>query len=118
MRQAFGPAACDPLENPDDLSCGPLRPLDDVDSWRDLRESYWRAIWGPGYSLEYEQGLVANIETLRNAESISLWIGNEAAEPVDHRVLDGVKAAQFLGEIRRVLEDPDELARDAGAFGS
>ncbi len=31
---------------------------------------------------------------------------------VDHRVLDGVKAAQFLGEIRRLLEHPDELVAD------
>jgi pyruvate dehydrogenase E2 component (dihydrolipoamide acetyltransferase) len=33
---------------------------------------------------------------------------------VDHRVLDGVKAAQFLGEIRRLLEHPDELVREEG----
>ncbi len=31
---------------------------------------------------------------------------------VDHRVLDGVKAAQFLGEIRRLLEHPEELVRE------
>ena len=37
---------------------------------------------------------------------------------VDHRVLDGVKAAQFLGEIRRLLENPEELTRDAHEFGS
>jgi pyruvate dehydrogenase E2 component (dihydrolipoamide acetyltransferase) len=38
---------------------------------------------------------------------------------VDHRVLDGVKAAQFLGEIKRLLESPEELGRDEGhRFGS
>lgn len=37
---------------------------------------------------------------------------------VDHRVLDGVKAAQFLGEIRRLLENPEELTRDATEFGA
>jgi pyruvate dehydrogenase E2 component (dihydrolipoamide acetyltransferase) len=31
---------------------------------------------------------------------------------VDHRVLDGVKAAQFLGEIRRLLEHPEELVSE------
>jgi pyruvate dehydrogenase E2 component (dihydrolipoamide acetyltransferase) len=31
---------------------------------------------------------------------------------VDHRVLDGVKAAQFLGEIKRLLENPEEFVRD------
>ena len=27
----------------------------------------------------------------------------------DHRILDGVQAAQCLGEIKRLLEAPDEL---------
>ena len=31
---------------------------------------------------------------------------------VDHRVLDGVKAAQFLAEIKRLLESPEELVKD------
>ena len=31
---------------------------------------------------------------------------------VDHRVLDGAKASRFLGEIRRLLEAPEELLRD------
>jgi len=31
---------------------------------------------------------------------------------VDHRVIDGVRAAQFLGEIKRLLEEPRELAHD------
>jgi pyruvate dehydrogenase E2 component (dihydrolipoamide acetyltransferase) len=34
---------------------------------------------------------------------------------VDHRVLDGAKAAQFLGEIRRLLEHPEELIKDGSA---
>jgi pyruvate dehydrogenase E2 component (dihydrolipoamide acetyltransferase) len=38
---------------------------------------------------------------------------------VDHRVLDGVKAAQFMAEIKRLLESPQELVRDDGhQFGS
>ena len=37
---------------------------------------------------------------------------------VDHRVLDGVKAAQFLAEVKRLLEEPEELVRDAADFGS
>ncbi len=32
---------------------------------------------------------------------------------VDHRVLDGVKAAQFLGEVKRLLEHPEDLVKDA-----
>jgi pyruvate dehydrogenase E2 component (dihydrolipoamide acetyltransferase) len=37
---------------------------------------------------------------------------------VDHRVLDGVRAAQFLGEIKRLLEAPRELVQDGHGFGS
>ena len=37
---------------------------------------------------------------------------------VDHRVLDGVKASQFLAEIKRLLENPEELVRDGHGFGS
>jgi pyruvate dehydrogenase E2 component (dihydrolipoamide acetyltransferase) len=36
---------------------------------------------------------------------------------VDHRVLDGVKAAQFLAELKRLLEEPEELLRDEAGFG-
>jgi pyruvate dehydrogenase E2 component (dihydrolipoamide acetyltransferase) len=36
---------------------------------------------------------------------------------VDHRVLDGVKAAQFLAEVRRLLEEPEELVSDGVDFG-
>jgi len=31
---------------------------------------------------------------------------------VDHRVLDGARAAQFLAELRRLLEHPEELLRN------
>ncbi len=37
---------------------------------------------------------------------------------VDHRVLDGVKASQFLGELKRVIENPEELIQDVHSFGS
>jgi pyruvate dehydrogenase E2 component (dihydrolipoamide acetyltransferase) len=37
---------------------------------------------------------------------------------VDHRVLDGVRAAQFLAEIKRLLEAPRELVQDGHGFGS
>lgn len=33
---------------------------------------------------------------------------------VDHRVLDGAKAAQFLAELKAVLENPDRLLEDGG----
>jgi pyruvate dehydrogenase E2 component (dihydrolipoamide acetyltransferase) len=37
---------------------------------------------------------------------------------VDHRVLDGVKASLFLAEIKRLLENPEELLKDGASFGS
>jgi pyruvate dehydrogenase E2 component (dihydrolipoamide acetyltransferase) len=37
---------------------------------------------------------------------------------VDHRVLDGVKAAQLVSEIRRLLETPEEMLGDGSSFGS
>ncbi|MFQ5514805.1 MAG: dihydrolipoamide acetyltransferase family protein [Myxococcota bacterium] len=37
---------------------------------------------------------------------------------VDHRVLDGVRAASFLAEIKRLLENPEELVDDGHGFGS
>jgi pyruvate dehydrogenase E2 component (dihydrolipoamide acetyltransferase) len=35
---------------------------------------------------------------------------------VDHRVLDGVKASQFLAEIKRLLESPEELVKDGAGL--
>jgi pyruvate dehydrogenase E2 component (dihydrolipoamide acetyltransferase) len=35
---------------------------------------------------------------------------------VDHRVVDGVRAAQFLAEIKRLIEQPRELAQDGNAL--
>ena len=36
---------------------------------------------------------------------------------VDHRVVDGVRAAQFLAEIKRLLEGPRELVQDGHGLG-
>ncbi len=37
---------------------------------------------------------------------------------VDHRVLDGVKAAQFLAGLKRILERPDDLLASNAAHGA
>ena len=37
---------------------------------------------------------------------------------VDHRVIDGVKAAQLLAELRRLLESPEELVDDGDGLES
>ncbi len=37
---------------------------------------------------------------------------------VDHRVLDGVKAAQFLAEVKRLIESPEPLLAPSAAHGA
>ena len=42
-------------------------------------------------------------------EKVELRTTTYLSPEVDHRMLDGVKAAEFLTEITRLLENPDEL---------
>jgi len=71
------------LVHHDLLSCGPLPPLDSVEDWRDVRESYLRSldIDGPSLSFaEQDRDLLSNRERLRSAETITLWLGTGLAE--------------------------------------
>jgi hypothetical protein len=71
------------LVHHDLLSCGPLRPLDSLDDWRDVRESYLRSrdIDGPSLSFaEQDRDLLTNRERLQSAETITLWLGTGLAE--------------------------------------
>lgn len=51
---------------------------------------------------------VADGGELRVGPRITLGLG------CDHRVLDGAKAAQFLAEFKRILENPEELLAEGG----
>ncbi|UCE84857.1 MAG: 2-oxo acid dehydrogenase subunit E2, partial [Deltaproteobacteria bacterium] len=51
-------------------------------------------------------------DTVRPGTRIKLGLG------VDHRVLDGAKAAQFLDGLRDLLEHPDALLNSGAAHGS
>jgi pyruvate dehydrogenase E2 component (dihydrolipoamide acetyltransferase) len=54
---------------------------------------------------------VADGDGVRVGRRISFGLG------VDHRVLDGVKAAQFLGEVKRLIEEPEVLLARSAAHG-
>lgn len=60
------------------------------------------------------QSTVLSVSALRRipiVENDEIRIGRRMTIglAVDHRVLDGVKASQFLAELRRILENPEEL---------
>ncbi len=77
LEQALRPASGDILVAYDDLSCGPLPGLDPLDSWRRVREQYWRSII-PGLTDasfgQLERDLLTSTFALANAESIVLWV--------------------------------------------
>ena len=54
---------------------------------------------------------VADGEGVRIGSRMSFGLG------VDHRVLDGVKAAQFLAELKRLVEAPEALLAESSAHG-
>ncbi len=55
---------------------------------------------------------VADGDRVRVGRRITFGLG------VDHRVLDGVKAAQFLAEVRRLVETPEALLARSAAHGA
>ncbi|MCC6640506.1 MAG: 2-oxo acid dehydrogenase subunit E2 [Deltaproteobacteria bacterium] len=68
------------------------------------------------------QSMVLSVGALRSepvAEGDRVRIGRRITFGlgVDHRVLDGVKAAQFLAEVRRLVEEPDALLARSAAHG-
>jgi hypothetical protein len=71
------------LVNLDVLSCGPLPPLDSLERWRDVRESYLRSLDIDDMSFSFaedDRDLLTNRERLRSAETITLWLGTGLAE--------------------------------------
>jgi hypothetical protein len=71
------------LVHHDLLSCGPLRPLDSLDDWRDVRESYLRSLEIDGLSLsfaEQDRDLLTNRERRQSAKTITRWLGTGLAE--------------------------------------
>lgn len=71
------------LVHTDVLSCGPTPPCESLEQWRTLRAAYWDSIpglGGPWQSGDRTPELLANLERLRTADSIVLWVGLGSAE--------------------------------------
>jgi len=75
------------------------------------------AIITPPQSSILAVSAMKDVAIVRNGELAVGSITNLGLS-VDHRVLDGVKASLFLGEIKRLLENPEELLKDGASFGS
>lgn len=79
---ALGLSSAGVLVNDDDLSCGPLSPLDTPRQWSALRRAFWRRAGNPDAdsAAALFQALVENIERLHAASAIRLWIGAHLSE--------------------------------------
>jgi len=78
--QAMDPPPGELLVNEDVLSCGPLPPFRSIEEWAPLREAYWDSIASSDDQHPFNRDLLANTQTLRELDSIVVWIGLGAAE--------------------------------------
>lgn len=78
--QAMNPQPGELLVNEDVLSCGPLLPLRSIEEWARLREAYWDSVASSDDQRPFNRDLLANSEGLRDADSVTLWLGIGAAE--------------------------------------
>ena len=79
-------------------------------------ESFY-AIITPPQSTVLSVGAVRQVAFV-DADEIRVGRRMNFGLAVDHRVLDGVKAAQFLAGLKRILEHPDELLASNAAHGA
>ncbi|MCZ6804417.1 MAG: DUF1835 domain-containing protein [Proteobacteria bacterium] len=81
FKQAFQVSDNDILVFSDVLSCGPLKSFQDTDDWIQYREKYWYEILldcaiEPYSFRDSPRDFFVNIEELKNANEINLWIGS------------------------------------------
>ena len=50
LNRLLEPAPGGLFANNDELSCGPLPPLESLAQWQRVREEYWRTVEGPDFS--------------------------------------------------------------------
>jgi hypothetical protein len=80
--QAMSPKPGELLAHRDVLSLGPLPPLRSLEQWSRVRQEFWDAIaeGDPPGLIEYESGILVSEASLRDADSILLWLGVGVAE--------------------------------------
>lgn len=82
IKQALNLSPGELVVNDDLLSCGPLIPLRSLDEWRLKREEYLRTFYPTnGFSFaDAPYDLLTNPASLREAKSVTLWIGTGLEE--------------------------------------
>jgi hypothetical protein len=81
FRQAMHPNPGELLVHQDDLSCGPLPPFRSFEQWSDVRHEFWDSVCeDPERCSDYEYDVTANQSTLRDADSIVIWLALCASE--------------------------------------
>ncbi len=80
-------------------------------------ESFY-AIITPPMSTVLSVGAVRTVPCVADDGSIGVGRRINFGLACDHRVLDGAKAAQFLSEIRRLVENPEELLGSSAQHGA
>jgi hypothetical protein len=82
MKQAFNLPAGSLLDDQDLLSIGPLPPLRTIDEWRRIRQEYLQTLYPefPFSFADFQRDLLSNTQSLREANSVTLWIGTGLAE--------------------------------------
>lgn len=103
LKQALNLPSDQLLDNDDLLSCGPLLPMRSLAEWIKMREDYAQPLYA-GFEFKlagFPRDLLSQTEIVRDAESITLWVGTGLAEQ-----LLLVWMPQFL---RLIDVDPERL---------
>ena len=65
------------------LSCGPLRSLESLEDWRNVRQGYLQSLDTEDRSFRFAdqaRDVLTHCEELRQARTITLWLGTGLAE--------------------------------------
>src|SRR5262249_1941866 len=94
-REVLGGGPSSVLVQHDVLSWGPLPRLDSLESWRSVREGYWRSIWtGPPLeTLSFD--LLENADALRRAGTVTAWTAGGTSDQL---------LIPFLGQLFALID--------------
>lgn len=124
LAEAYGIDHQDMLLNADDLTCGPLPAVQNDNSWRELRSTYWHDFMAnfdqypqdaetPAPTVLYD-AVIAQSRRLGDAENIILWFGSTLLEQLLIAWLVAVFSLRGIGTAKiRLLEiGPTPLSRE------